>query len=100
MTAVPSLRRRLLGFMLLPAIAALSPIIALPVVVRIAGDAGWASAIAGESIGTFAAIAIGWGWATIGPALISIAAAMNQHTTPSAGSATTAMSERTTIDSR
>ena len=74
MSAAPSLRRRLLGFMLLPAIAALSPIVALPVVVRIAGDAGWASAIAGESIGTFAAIAIGWGWATIGPALISIAA--------------------------
>ncbi len=45
----------------------------LPAVTAIAGQAG-ASAIAGESIGTFAAIAIGWGWATVGPALISIAA--------------------------
>lgn len=70
----PSMKRRLLGFLLVPAIAALSPLIALPAVVQIAGASGWASAIAGESIGTFAAIAIGWGWATIGPALISIAA--------------------------
>lgn len=73
MTA-PSMKRRLLGFLLVPAIAALSPIIALPAVTQIAGPGGWASAIAGESIGTFAAIAIGWGWATVGPALISIAA--------------------------
>ncbi len=73
MSAAPSMRRRLLGFLLVPAIAALSPIIALPAVTQIAGPGGWASAIAGESIGTFAAIAIGWGWATVGPALISIA---------------------------
>lgn len=74
MSAAPSMKRRLLGFLLVPAIAALSPIIALPAVTTIAGPGGWASAIAGESIGTFAAIAIGWGWATIGPALISVAA--------------------------
>ena len=74
MSAAPSLHRRLLGFMLLPAVAALSPIIALPVVTRNAGSAGWGSAISGENIGTFIAIAIGWGWTTIGPALISLAA--------------------------
>lgn len=65
--------RRLAGFTLLPAIAAISPLIVLPVVARIAGPGGWASAIAGEAVGTFAAIAIGYGWAAIGPALISIA---------------------------
>lgn len=70
----PSMKRRLLGFLLVPAIAALSPLIALPAVVQIAGASGWSSAIAGEAVGTFIAIAIGWGWATIGPALISIAA--------------------------
>ncbi|MFZ8528390.1 hypothetical protein ACO1NJ_13775, partial [Staphylococcus aureus] len=74
MSAAPSLHRRLLGFMLLPAVAALSPIIARPVVTRNAGSAGWGSAISGENIGTFIAIAIGWGWTTIGPALISLAA--------------------------
>lgn len=65
--------RRLLGFTLLPAIAAISPLLVLPVVARAAGPSGWASAIAGESVGTVAAIAIGYGWTAIGPALVSIA---------------------------
>lgn len=65
--------RRLLGFTLLPAIAAVSPLLVLPVVSRIAGQGGWASAIAGEAVGTVAAIAIGYGWSAIGPALVSIA---------------------------
>lgn len=69
-----SLRSRLVGFMLLPAIAAVSPLIVLPVVARLAGPGGWASAVAGESIGTFAAIVMGYGWAAIGPALVSVAA--------------------------
>jgi O-antigen/teichoic acid export membrane protein len=68
-----SLRRRMVGFMVLPAIAAMSPLIVLPVVARLAGPGGWASAVAGESIGTFAAIVMGYGWAAIGPALISVA---------------------------
>ena len=69
----PPLWRRLAGFTLLPAIAAVSPLLVLPLVARIAGPSGWASAIAGESIGTIAAIAIGYGWTAIGPALVSIA---------------------------
>jgi O-antigen/teichoic acid export membrane protein len=74
MTATPPLWRRLLLFFLVPAVAAVSPLLVLPVVARTAGQAGWASAIAGESIGTVASIAIGYGWVAIGPALISIAA--------------------------
>lgn len=66
--------KRLLGFTLLPAIAAVSPLLVLPVVSRIAGPGGWASAVAGESVGTVAAIAVGYGWTAIGPALVSIAA--------------------------
>jgi PST family polysaccharide transporter len=65
--------RRLLGFTLLPALAAVSPLVVLPVVSRVAGAAGWSSAIAGEAVGTFAAIAIAYGWTTVGPALVSIA---------------------------
>lgn len=72
MSSTP-LRRRLAGFMVIPAIAALSPLIVLPLVARNAGPSGWASAIAGESLGTFAAIVMGYGWAAIGPALISLA---------------------------
>jgi PST family polysaccharide transporter len=61
------------GFVVVPAIAAISPLLVLPVVARTAGAGGWSSAIAGEAIGTFAAIGIGYGWAAIGPALVSIA---------------------------
>lgn len=67
-----SLRSRLFGFTLIPAVAAVSPLVVLPAVSRAAPD-GWSSAIAGESIGTFAAIAVAYGWTTVGPALIAIA---------------------------
>jgi PST family polysaccharide transporter len=72
-SAAPPLWRRLALFFVVPAIAAVSPLLVLPIVARAAGPAGWASAIAGESIGTVAAILIGYGWMSIGPALISIA---------------------------
>ncbi|WP_341577870.1 hypothetical protein [Microbacterium schleiferi] len=72
MTPQP-LGSRLIGFLAIPAIAAASPLIVLPFVSRNAGPAGWASAIAGESVGTLAAIAIGYGWASIGPAMVSVA---------------------------
>ena len=65
--------RRLSLFFVVPALAAVSPLLVLPVVARSAGPAGWASAIAGESIGTVASILIGFGWMAIGPALISMA---------------------------
>ncbi len=68
-----TMRRRLAGFMIPPALAAISPLIALPLVARSAGPSGWASAIAGEAVGTFIAIVIGYGWAAIGPALVSVA---------------------------
>lgn len=67
-----SLRARLLGFTLIPAVAAVSPLVVLPAVSRAAPD-GWSSAIAGESVGTFAAIAVAYGWTTVGPALVAIA---------------------------
>jgi PST family polysaccharide transporter len=73
MAESPRLRHRILGFALLPAVAAVSPLIVLPAVSRSAGPDGWASAIAGESIGTFAAIAVAYGWTTVGPSLIAIA---------------------------
>ncbi len=63
--------RRLLGFALLPAIAAISPLVVLPLISRSVGDSGWASALSGEVIGTFAAIALAYGWTTIGPSLVA-----------------------------
>ncbi|WNM24733.1 lipopolysaccharide biosynthesis protein [Demequina capsici] len=62
---------RLVGFSLIPALAAISPLVVLPVVARTAGAAGWSSAIAGESVGTFAAIALAFGWTTVGPAHVA-----------------------------
>lgn len=72
-SAPGSSRRRLLGFTILPALAAVSPLVVLSVVSRAAGPAGWASALAGEAVGTFAAIALAFGWTTIGPALVATA---------------------------
>ena len=72
MSAAP-LRRRLTGFLLIPTIAALSPLVVLPLVSRSAGPSGWASAIAGESLaGLFivmpsGALAVITGLALIGP---------------------------------
>ncbi len=63
--------RRLLGFAVLPAIAAVSPLVVLPLISRSVGDIGWASALSGEVIGTFAAIALAYGWTTIGPSLVA-----------------------------
>lgn len=79
MTSRRTLRNRLLGFTLLPALAAISPLAVLPVIARVAGPAGWSSAIAGESLGTFAAIAIAYGWGTIGPALTASAVSDEQR---------------------
>lgn len=66
-------RRRMAGFFLLPALAAVSPLVVLPFVARQSGPDGWASALAGESVGTFAAIALAFGWTTVGPALVAVA---------------------------
>lgn len=70
MTPAP-LWRRLVGFSLIPALAAISPLVVLPVVARAAGASGWASALAGESIGTLAAIVLSYGWTTVGPAHVA-----------------------------
>ncbi len=67
----PPAWRKLLGFALLPGIAAISPLVVLPLIARSVGDVGWASALSGEVIGTFAAIAMGFGWTTIGPAMVA-----------------------------
>lgn len=40
---------------------------------RVSGPSGWSSALAGEAVGTFAAIALAFGWTTVGPALVSVA---------------------------
>lgn len=63
---------RLAGFAGLPMISLITPLLVLPVLGRVAGEAGWASLAAGEAIGTLAAIAIAYGWNTAGPPLVAL----------------------------
>lgn len=63
----------MLGFTVLPALAAVSPLVVLPFLARTTGPEGWASALSGEAVGTFAAIALAFGWTTVGPAMVSVA---------------------------
>lgn len=58
---------RLAGFTFLPLLSLITPLFMLPVISRIVGDGGWASAIAGQAIGTFGATVIMWGWNVDGP---------------------------------
>lgn len=58
---------RLAGFAGLPLISLVTPLLVLPVLGRVAGQAGWASLAAGEAIGTLAAIVVAYGWNTSGP---------------------------------
>lgn len=62
-----SLWRRLAGFAGLPMISLITPLLVLPVIGRVAGESGWASLAAGESIGTLAGIVIAYGWNVAGP---------------------------------
>lgn len=67
-----SLGYRLAGFGGLPLISMITPLLVLPVLGRIAGKSGWASLATGESIGTFAAIVIAYGWNVAGPPRIAL----------------------------
>ena len=67
-----SLWGRLAGFAGLPMISMITPLLVLPVLGRAAGQEGWASVAAGESIGTFAAIVIAYGWNTAGPPRVAL----------------------------
>jgi hypothetical protein len=58
---------RLLGFTILPLASLVTPLLLLPVIARTVGEGGWASIVAGQSIGTFAATLILWGWNVDGP---------------------------------
>lgn len=58
--------RRSLGFLLLPLISALSPLLALPIVARAASAEEWAAIGIGQAVGGFVAASSMAGWGTIG----------------------------------
>lgn len=61
-TGAGALVTRLAGFAVLPLLALVMPLVLLPVMRGIVPDVGWASVLAGQSIGTMAAAVILWGW--------------------------------------
>lgn len=61
-----SLARRIFGFSALPLLAALVPLLALPVVSRIATTDEWAALLVGQSVGAYASTVAYLGWNVLG----------------------------------
>lgn len=72
---------RLAGFTLLPLLALVMPLVLLPILRSLVAAEGWSSVMAGQSIGTVAAVVILWGWNVDGTVRIARA------TTPDARAA-------------
>lgn len=67
---------RLAGFALFPLLSLVTPLLLLPVIAHLVGEAGVSSVVSGQSVGAFAATAITWGWGFEGP--VAVATASNQ----------------------
>lgn len=59
--------RKLVGFLLLPMVSALSPLVALPAVTSQFGATGWGAIAIGQSIGSAASVLVELGWGLTGP---------------------------------
>ncbi|UTT66875.1 hypothetical protein NMQ01_03920 [Janibacter sp. CX7] len=64
--------RRLLQFGVLQLVAAISPVLVLPVVVAQVGEHGWVGLSIGYGIGAAAAIMVALAWPVVGPSLVAI----------------------------
>lgn len=58
---------RLAGFGSLPLIASLSPLLVLGIVARVCTPAEWAALGVGQAVGSFATVAVTFGWTVLGP---------------------------------
>lgn len=63
--------KRLLGFVLLPLLAAFAPLFVLPVIGRTLGAPGWAAIATGQSIGAASSILVAYGWPVVGPSIVA-----------------------------
>jgi hypothetical protein len=70
---------RLLGFLLIPAISAVSPLLALPAVSAKGGASVWAAIAIGQSIGIAGATIVELGWGLTGPQRVSRASQGNRR---------------------
>jgi len=71
---VRSLLLRLAGFGSLPLIASLSPLLVLGVVARACSPDEWAALGIGQAVGSFATVAVTFGWTMVGPPAVATAA--------------------------
>ena len=73
------MKKRLLGFISLPLLSALSPLLLLPIAARVGGPAGWASFATAQALGTAAGTLISYGWYIIGPPRIAMASDLEER---------------------
>lgn len=66
--------RRILAFAGVPFLSLLAPFLFLPVLARLAGADAWVAIALGQSVGGFAALVAGLGYATLAPPVIAVAA--------------------------
>jgi O-antigen/teichoic acid export membrane protein len=68
-----SFARRLLGFIGLPLLSAVSPFLVLPLLARLGGVDAWAAIGVGQSVGALATVLVVAGWTLHGPARVAAA---------------------------
>ncbi len=68
-----ALVRRVVAFAGLPFLSLLAPFLFLPLLARLAGADAWVAIAVGQSVGGFAALVAGLGYATLAPPVVAIA---------------------------
>jgi O-antigen/teichoic acid export membrane protein len=74
---------QLVGFLLVPLLSALAPLVAVPVIARVHGAAGWGAIAIGIALGNACAVTADLGWTVVGPQRLArrIADARSIHAT-------------------
>lgn len=74
-----ALARRVLAFAGVPFLSLLAPFLFLPLLARLAGADAWVAIALGQSVGGFAALVAGLGYATLAPPIVAVATAMERR---------------------
>jgi len=70
---VNPLARRLAGFVSIPMLASVSPLLLIPLIARSCSEHEWASIAVGQSVGGIAMGAVIFGWSYVGPPRLALA---------------------------
>lgn len=77
--ALTQLAARIISFGSLPILAALSPLVVLPLIARLSTQAEWASLLSAQLVGSFAAVLVTFGWDLRGQARVAMAASQEER---------------------